>query len=68
MNLREIVDNSKKYSYGWLKALMTLEVQSTGVESASGKRSINIFFDRIMSDTEHVNRIILQVPPVTLQI
>lgn len=59
MTLREIVDNSKKYSYGWLKALMTLEVQSTGIESASGKRSINILFDRIMSDTEHVNRIIL---------
>lgn len=38
---------------------MTLEVQSTGIESASGKRSINILFDRIMSDTEHVNRIIL---------
>ena len=59
MTLREMIENSKKYSYGWLKALMTLEVQSTGIESASGKRSINILFDRIMSDTEHVNRIIL---------
>lgn len=45
----------------WLRQYKWLYIdgQLTGIESASGKRSINILFDRIMSDTEHVNQIIL---------
>lgn len=59
MSLRETAETVEKYSYGWLQALMTLEMQSNGTESASGKRSINILFERIMADKEHTNKIVL---------
>lgn len=59
MTLRETIENSEKYSYGWLQSLMALEVQSNGTESSSGKRSINISFDRIIADKEHKNIIVL---------
>ena len=59
MNLRETVENAEKYSYGWFQALMALEVLSNGSLSTSGKHSINILFERIIADKEHVNRIVL---------
>ena len=59
MTLRETVENAEKYSYGWFQALMALEVQSNGSVSTSGKHSINILFERIFADKEHVNRIVL---------
>ena len=59
MTLRETIENSEKYSYGWLKALMELEVQSNGTDNTSGKRSINIMFDRIIIDKEHKNIFVL---------
>lgn len=59
MTLRETVENAEKYSYGWFQALMALEVQSNGSVSTSGKHSINILFERILADKEHVNRIVL---------
>lgn len=59
MTLRETAEQSEKYSFGWLQALMTLESQSNGAESASGKHSINIMFEHILEDKEHINRIVL---------
>lgn len=59
MTLRETIENSEKYSYGWLQSLMALEVQSNGTESSSGKRSINISFERIIANKEHKNIIVL---------
>lgn len=59
MTLRETVENAEKYSYGWFHALMALEVQSIGTASTSGTHSINILFERIFADKEHVNRIVL---------
>lgn len=58
MTLRETVEQSEKYSYGWLEALMALESQSNGAESVSGKHSINIMFEHIHEDKEHINRIV----------
>lgn len=59
MTLRETAESTEKYSYGWLQALMALEAQSHGVESASGKRSIYILFEHITIDNEHPNRLVL---------
>lgn len=59
MSLRESVETSEKYSFGWLLSLMTLEAQSNGADSASSKHSISIMFERIREDKEHVNRIVL---------
>ncbi len=62
MTLRETAENTEKYSYGWIKALMSLEAKSCGTESVAGRHSIYILFNRVVADQEFANRIILSEP------
>ena len=58
--LRDLANNSPKYSYTWLKSLMELEVRAQGKSDVNGKKAIYISFDEILKNTKVDNVIVLR--------
>ena len=59
--LREIVKNSKRYSYKWFKALLELESMNSA-ESNFGNREMSISFSKVEKDLEGKRTLILKHP------
>lgn len=59
--LRDTIDQSEKYSYIWFKSLMELESRSNGaVDINSGKKTIFLQFDEVVTDKKSDNILILK--------
>ena len=65
-NLRERINQAKKYSFDWLTSLMQLEVRSQCGERASGKSSVCIKFDRIDVNPRNDRMIVLSESSLTI--
>ena len=60
-SLRDVIEQSEKYSYIWFKSLMELESRSNGsVDTNSGKKTIFLQFDEVSVDKRNENIIVLK--------
>ncbi|MDE6303756.1 MAG: AAA family ATPase, partial [Paramuribaculum sp.] len=61
-NLRDRIEQSQKYSYDWITALMELEVQSQGATGVSGNKALYISFDTLSFNPKNESMLILSDP------
>ncbi len=60
--LREQIEESPKYSYGWLRALMELEVKSQGTTDVAGNKALYISFCTLSFNPKNDSMLILSDP------